>query len=108
LAILKLKMAANSTYWRAKLISDDLWHVATGEKIRFLSFFYLQALTSRDLKRIPPGHIPESYIMSGRTSIGATTDAIIALIHFDIAAPAFGFGICWAGFLSSSGSIGTK
>lgn len=27
------------------------------------------------------------------------TDAIIALTHFDIAAPAFGIGTCWAGFV---------
>ncbi len=27
------------------------------------------------------------------------TDAIIALTHFDIAAPAFGLGACWAGFI---------
>jgi nitroreductase/NAD-dependent dihydropyrimidine dehydrogenase PreA subunit len=38
-------------------------------------------------------HIPEG-------NPGATTDAIIALTHFDIAAPAFGIGTCWAGFLS--------
>ncbi|MDD3989489.1 MAG: nitroreductase family protein [Bacteroidales bacterium] len=27
------------------------------------------------------------------------TEAIIALTHFDIAAPAFGLGTCWAGFV---------
>jgi nitroreductase/NAD-dependent dihydropyrimidine dehydrogenase PreA subunit len=30
----------------------------------------------------------------------AQTDAIIALTHFDIAAPAFGIGACWAGFVA--------
>lgn len=30
----------------------------------------------------------------------ASIDALIALTHFDIAAPAFGIGTCWAGFLS--------
>jgi len=30
----------------------------------------------------------------------AAVDALIALTHFDIAAPAFGVGACWAGFLS--------
>ena len=29
-----------------------------------------------------------------------STDAIIAMTHFDIAAPLFGFGTCWAGFVS--------
>ena len=38
-------------------------------------------------------HIPESNPV-------ASVDALIALIHFDIAAPAFGIGTCWAGFLS--------
>jgi methyltransferase (TIGR00027 family) len=31
-----------------------------------------------------------------------TTDGIIALTHFDIAAPSFGVGTCWAGFLTAS------
>lgn len=30
------------------------------------------------------------------------TDAIIALTHFDIAAPAYGFGTCWAGFVTDA------
>lgn len=30
----------------------------------------------------------------------AQTDAIIALAYFDIAAPAFGIGTCWAGFVA--------
>jgi len=38
-------------------------------------------------------HVPEG-------NSGASVDAIIALTHFDIAAPAFGIGTCWAGFLS--------
>ena len=38
-------------------------------------------------------HIPED-------NQGAFTDAIIALTYFDIAAPAFGIGTCWAGFVS--------
>ncbi|PKL69661.1 MAG: nitroreductase [Methanomicrobiales archaeon HGW-Methanomicrobiales-1] len=38
-------------------------------------------------------HIPEGNPV-------AQTDAIIALTHFDIAAPAFGIGTCWAGFVA--------
>jgi nitroreductase len=38
-------------------------------------------------------HIPEGNPV-------ASIDAIIALTHFDVAAPAFGAGTCWAGFLS--------
>lgn len=38
-------------------------------------------------------HIPYSEFIDDRT------DAIIALSHFDLAAPAFGVGACWAGFI---------
>ena len=38
-------------------------------------------------------HIPEGNPL-------ASVDALIALTHFDISAPAFGIGTCWAGFLS--------
>lgn len=38
-------------------------------------------------------HIPEGNPM-------ASVDAIIALTHFDVAAPAFGIGTCWAGFVA--------
>jgi nitroreductase/NAD-dependent dihydropyrimidine dehydrogenase PreA subunit len=38
-------------------------------------------------------HIPEGNPI-------ASVDAIIALTHFDLAAPAFGIGTCWAGFVT--------
>lgn len=38
-------------------------------------------------------HLPYSEFIDDRT------DAIIALSHFDLAAPAFGVGACWAGFI---------
>jgi nitroreductase/NAD-dependent dihydropyrimidine dehydrogenase PreA subunit len=47
----------------------------------------------RDAPHLLVAHIPEN------TPI-ASVDAIIALTHFDIAAPAFNVGICWAGFVS--------
>jgi nitroreductase len=40
-------------------------------------------------------HIPEGNPI-------AAVDAIIALTHFDIAAPAFGIGTCWAGFVTGA------
>jgi nitroreductase/NAD-dependent dihydropyrimidine dehydrogenase PreA subunit len=40
-------------------------------------------------------HIPENNPI-------APVDAIIALTHFDIAAPAFGVGTCWAGFVAAA------
>lgn len=40
-------------------------------------------------------HIPEGNPI-------ASVDAIIALTHFDIAAPAFGIGTCWAGFVAAA------
>ncbi len=38
-------------------------------------------------------HLPFNEFIDDRT------DAIIALAHFDLAAPAFGVGACWAGFI---------
>jgi nitroreductase/NAD-dependent dihydropyrimidine dehydrogenase PreA subunit len=38
-------------------------------------------------------HIPSSEFVDDRT------DAINAISHFDLAAPAFGIGACWAGFI---------
>jgi nitroreductase len=38
-------------------------------------------------------HIPDSNPV-------ASVDAIIALTHFDVAAPAFGIGTCWGGFVA--------
>lgn len=35
----------------------------------------------------------------------AQVDAIIALTHFDLAAPAFGVGTCWAGFVAMAASV---
>lgn len=40
-------------------------------------------------------HIPEGNQV-------APVDAIIALTHFDVAAPAFGVGTCWAGFVAAA------
>jgi nitroreductase/NAD-dependent dihydropyrimidine dehydrogenase PreA subunit len=40
-------------------------------------------------------HIPEGNPI-------APVDAIIALTHFDIAAPAYGIGTCWAGFVAGA------
>lgn len=45
-------------------------------------------------------HIPEDRLIAP----AAPTDGIIALTHFDIAAPAFGVGTCWAGFLTVAAS----
>ena len=42
-------------------------------------------------------HIPEENHV-------APVDAIIALTHFDLAAPAFGIGTCWAGFVALAAS----
>lgn len=43
-------------------------------------------------------HIPEESPIS-------PVDAIIALTHFDIAAPAFGIGTCWAGFVAAAATF---
>ena len=49
----------------------------------------------RDAPHLLFAHIPEE-------SPIAPIDAIIALTHFDIAAPAFGIGTCWAGFVAAA------
>lgn len=38
----------------------------------------------------------------------APVDAVIALTHFDLAAPAFGVGTCWAGFVSIAAAAGHR
>ena len=43
-------------------------------------------------------HIPEGNPV-------ASVDAIIALTHFDLTAPSFGVGTCWAGFLSMAATV---
>jgi len=43
-------------------------------------------------------HIPENNPV-------ASIDAIIALTHFDVAAPAFGVGTCWAGFVAMAATF---
>ncbi|WP_406655519.1 nitroreductase family protein [Methanolobus sp. ZRKC2] len=49
----------------------------------------------RDAPHLLFAHIPEENQI-------APVDAIIALTHFDIAAPAFGIGTCWAGFVAAA------
>jgi nitroreductase/Pyruvate/2-oxoacid:ferredoxin oxidoreductase delta subunit len=49
----------------------------------------------RDAPHLLFAHIPEENPI-------ASVDAIIALTHFDITAPAFGVGTCWAGFVAAA------
>jgi nitroreductase/NAD-dependent dihydropyrimidine dehydrogenase PreA subunit len=49
----------------------------------------------RDAPHLLFAHIPEENPI-------APVDAIIALTHFDITAPAFGVGTCWAGFVAAA------
>jgi nitroreductase len=43
-------------------------------------------------------HLLFAHIPEGNPVV--SVDAIIALTHFDVAAPAFGIGTCWAGFIA--------
>ena len=52
----------------------------------------------RDAPHLLFAHIPEDNLI-------APIDAIIALTHFDIAAPAFGIGTCWAGFVAAAATF---
>jgi nitroreductase/NAD-dependent dihydropyrimidine dehydrogenase PreA subunit len=47
-------------------------------------------------------HLLFAHILEGNPI--ASVDAIIALTHFDVAAPAFGIGTCWAGFVAMAAS----
>lgn len=49
----------------------------------------------RDAPQLLFAHIPENNPV-------ASVDAIIALTYFDVAAPAFGIGTCWAGFVAGA------
>lgn len=49
----------------------------------------------RDAPHLLIPHIPENNQLE-------QVNAIIALTHFDIAAPAFGIGTCWAGFVAGA------
>jgi len=52
-----------------------------------------QDVICRDAPHLLFAHIPKD-------NPGALTDAIIALTYFDVAAPSFGIGTCWASFVS--------
>jgi nitroreductase/NAD-dependent dihydropyrimidine dehydrogenase PreA subunit len=52
-----------------------------------------QDIICRDAPHLLFAHIPDGNPI-------ASVDAIIALTHFDVAAPAFGIGTCWAGFVA--------
>jgi len=52
-----------------------------------------QDVICRDAPHLLFAHIPDGNPI-------ASVDAIIALTHFDVAAPAFGIGTCWAGFVA--------
>jgi len=45
-------------------------------------------------------HVPDGTLPDG--NLVGQTDAIIALTHFDVAAPAFDIGVCWAGFVAGA------
>jgi nitroreductase/NAD-dependent dihydropyrimidine dehydrogenase PreA subunit len=49
----------------------------------------------RDAPHLIFAHIPEGNSV-------ASVDAIISLTHFDVAAPAFDIGTCWAGFVAGA------
>jgi nitroreductase/ferredoxin len=48
-------------------------------------------------------HLLIAHIPEGNPS--ASVDAIIALTHVDVTAPAFGVGTCWAGFVAAAATL---
>jgi nitroreductase/NAD-dependent dihydropyrimidine dehydrogenase PreA subunit len=79
--------------------------VASGEPLN--AYFNLKGIIRAwdqgdDLVCRMAPHLVVAY--AHRDTIAARTDAIIALSHLEIAAPAFGLGTCWAGFFQLAAS----
>jgi nitroreductase len=86
------KIAGLTIEWMKTLVNSA--HPMSGYVPRLLGAWEAgYDVACRDAPHLLIAHIPEDNPM-------ASVDAIIALTHFDVAAPAFGIGTCWAGFVS--------
>lgn len=88
------KIAELTMEWMKTLLNTD--HPMSGY-VPILISAWEQGIDviCQDAPHLLFAHIPEE-------SPIAPVDAIIALTHFDIAAPAFGIGTCWAGFVAAA------
>jgi nitroreductase/NAD-dependent dihydropyrimidine dehydrogenase PreA subunit len=88
------KIAVLTIEWMKTLVNSN--HPMSGY-VPMLISTWMQGhdVICRDAPHLLIAHIPEGNPV-------ASVDAIIALTHFDIAAPAFGIGTCWAGFVAGA------
>ncbi|WP_440947775.1 nitroreductase family protein [Methanosarcina sp. T3] len=88
------KIAELTIEWMKSLLNTD--HPMSGYVPAFVSAWENgHDVICRDAPHLLFAHIPEGNPI-------APVDAIIALTHFDLAAPAFGIGTCWAGFVAAA------
>jgi nitroreductase len=88
------KIAGLTVDWMKTLLNTS--HPMSGYVPMFISAWESgNDVICRGAPHLLFAHIPEAH---PHTSV----DAIIALTHFDIAAPAFGIGTCWAGFVAAA------
>ncbi len=88
------KIAELTIEWMRSLLNTD--HPMSGYVPMLISAWDQgYDIICRDAPHLLFAHIPEE-------SPIAPIDAIIALTHFDLAAPAFGIGTCWAGFVAAA------
>jgi len=86
------KIAGLTIEWMKSLINSD--HPMSGYVPRLLGAWEAgYDVACRGAPHLLVAHIPEGNPV-------ASVDAIIALTHFDVAAPAFGIGTCWGGFVA--------
>ncbi len=86
------KIAELTIEWMKSLLNTS--HPMSGYVPMFISAWEQGVdVICRGAPHLLFAHIPEDNPI-------ASTDAIIALTHFDVAAPAFGIGTCWAGFVA--------
>ena len=88
------KIAGLTIEWMKNLLNTD--HPMSGYVPMLISAWEQGIdVICRGAPHLLFAHIPEDNPI-------APTDAIIALTHFDIAAPAFEIGTCWAGFVAAA------
>lgn len=88
------KIAGLTIEWMKSLVNTS--HPMSGYVPAFISAWeHGHDVICRNAPHLLFAHIPEENPI-------APVDAIIALTHFDITAPAFGVGTCWAGFVAAA------
>lgn len=88
------KIAGLTIEWMRSLLNTD--HPMSGYVPMLISAWDQgYDIICRGAPHLLFAHIPEE-------SPIAPIDAIIALTHFDVSAPAFGIGTCWAGFVAAA------